>query len=1109
MARSPGDGVLRQLQQMLEAGGTPPDDGRLLEQFVAHRDEGAFAELVARHGPLVLGLCRRMLRDAHDADDVFQATFLVLARKAAAIRKPGSLSCFLHGVAYRLAVKARAEASQRRQHEQRAAPMSESKDADVSWAEVRSLIDEELERLPEALRLPLVLCYLEENTQEEAARRLSWPRGTLKRRLERGRERLRSRLARRGVTLGAGLFVAGLTRTESAVAVPTALRDTTVRAALLFTSPEHAASATRAALLAQGALNTMVTTRIKLVALAILLIGCATAAGLVLQPARKQADNKVESPGPPAGSAQKDRHGDALPQGATARLGTVRLRHSENISPVVFSPDGKRAMVGDREGNVVCWDVATGKEVRRLERAPGWLCSLALSADGKKLAAGEYYDRLFLWDVPTGKLVRRTQLPRPHENIRQLLFTPDGPTLAIRDSSSTILLWDVVDDRKLNELKVPVQHLHCMVVSPDGRTLASGGESDTHIRLWDIASGKEKLRIAGDRSIELCLAYSPDGKTLAVIGSTSWRVAFFDPGTGRKLRTSAEQYPGLSAIRYAPDGKSLAGIERGRICILDAASGKRLRTFDAVPRSMNGLAFSSNGKTIASFWTESAECAHAFDLWDAVGGQLLHSFAGHERGVTSLGFTADGATLFSSAWASDGVVLAWDAVTGEPRGHCGEYGSGYNGIALSPDGKLLAACGDRSLDLWDTATRKKVRSCQGQNFFLTRRVAWSDDGRFLVSSSHSDRSVHVWVAATGKERRVIPTQQDYPAEAALSPDGETVAVCGYRDGTIRLWSIATGKERGKLATPGREPGNDIEGVRPGHRLLYSMVYSVAFSADGSVLASAGEWGDMHLWAPATGRLLRRWETKGDWIAQLAFSDDGRTLVTGHNDHTVQLWEVATGKERACFVGHRGPVRSVAFSRDGRRIASGSEDTTVLVWDATGGAHPDARLSSEQLQTLWADLLAADAGRAHRAVWRLALAPGEAAPFLAERLRHLAREEAARQRKIGPLVADLDNEDFRAREKAAIELEKMGGLIEPALQKALQDQPSLESRRRIERILKKVAGWSGERLQALRALEALEHMVTPQARRCLDELARVESDVWITHEARAAARRSSP
>jgi RNA polymerase sigma factor (sigma-70 family) len=204
MADSGAESVLGHLSRWLDARQTSQDDGRLLERFVLQRDEQAFAELMARHGPLVFGLCRRVLQNVQDAEDVFQATFLVLARKAATIHKPESLSCWLHGVAYRLALKAKAETQRRRFHEREAVSVRNSDEDDLSWREMRGVIDEELQRLPEKQRLPLVLCYLEGLTQDEAARRLNWPRGTLKRRLESGREKLRLRLTQRGISLGTG-----------------------------------------------------------------------------------------------------------------------------------------------------------------------------------------------------------------------------------------------------------------------------------------------------------------------------------------------------------------------------------------------------------------------------------------------------------------------------------------------------------------------------------------------------------------------------------------------------------------------------------------------------------------------------------------------------------------------------------------------------------------------------------------------------------------------------------------------------------------------------------------------------------------------------------------
>ncbi|HEY7315774.1 MAG TPA: sigma-70 family RNA polymerase sigma factor [Gemmataceae bacterium] len=1106
MAGSHGDHVLRHLHHLLGGGGAPVDDGRLLERFVARRDEEAFAELVARHGPLVYGVCRRVLRDAHDAEDVFQAAFLVLARKAAAIRKPESLPSFLHGVAYRLAIKARAEVGRRREHERQAPPQSQTEEADLSWREVRALLDEELQRLPEKQRLPLVLCYLEGLTQDEAAQRLNWPRGTLKRRLERGRERLRVRLTRRGVTLGATLFAVALTASATKGAVPTALRTATVQAGLLFATGATAGIAdTRAVLLAKGGLQTMMMTKPKLAALLILMLTCAAAAaGLMSQPApvEKTPEQKTDATAPPGDEpkqVRKDRNGDPLPAAALVRLGTVRLRHLGNISPVVFTPDSKTAIVGDRDGNVVCWDVSSGKEIRRLERAPAWLCALTLSADGKRLAAGEYYNRLFLWDVATGKLRPPIPLPAPHGHTQQILFTPDGRTLALRDSTNTILLWDAVHNKKLHELKSPSRYVKCLAVSSDGKTLASGGEGDPQIHLWDIASGKEKPHITGDKSIDLSLAFSPDGKTLAVIGSTSWHVDFFDAHTGKKVLTSKESFVGLSAIKYAPDGKSLAGIERGNVCIVDATNGKRLHKFDAASHSMNGLAFSPDGQTIATFYSVPAECAHAFELWETASGKRRHSFVGHERGVTGLAFAADGKTLFSVAHNSIPDLLVWDANTGELRGQVGEHGQTYNGMALSPDGKLLAACGDREIHLWDAATRKKVRACEGNDFFLTRWAAWSADNRTLVSSGHADRTIRIWDAATGKRRWTIQTKLDNPPQATVSPDGAIVAAGGYPDGTIHLWSAATGKELRTMATPARKVQNE-EFVRPGRRLFYSTVYSLAFHSDGSLLASGGGEGDIHLWDPTTGRMLRRWETKAGWIRQLAFAPDGRTLVSAHGDSRVRLWEVATGRERACFTGHRGDVLSVAFVPDGRRVASGSEDTTILIWDATNGVRPDAALSAKQLQTLWADLIGTDAGRAYRSIWRMTLAPKQSLPFLGEQLRRIARLDAEQQEKIARLIADLDSDQFTVREKATGELETMVTWVEPALRKALAGKPSLEVRRRIEKVLEKVAGWSGERLRTLRALEAVEHMNAPEARRLLEELANGTPRAWVTEEA---------
>lgn len=205
-----------------------PSDQRLLDQFVCHRDDAAFAELIARHGPMVLGVCRRVLRHAHDAEDAFQATFVLLARKAPSLRRPELLGPWLHGVARRTSLKARAQALRRRSRERPVTdtPAPERPDA-VDLADLRPVLDEAVGGLPELYRAPFVLCHLQGMTQAEAARRLGCPANTVATRLARARQRLRVRLASRGLAMSAGTLLLP-TETPAASLVRMTLRAVTI-----------------------------------------------------------------------------------------------------------------------------------------------------------------------------------------------------------------------------------------------------------------------------------------------------------------------------------------------------------------------------------------------------------------------------------------------------------------------------------------------------------------------------------------------------------------------------------------------------------------------------------------------------------------------------------------------------------------------------------------------------------------------------------------------------------------------------------------------------------------------------------------------------------------
>jgi RNA polymerase sigma factor (sigma-70 family) len=280
MANGQADIVLQHIRKLI---GVPAveemTDGQLLEQFTAQHEEAAFAELVRRHGSLVLSVCRGVLNHPHDAEDAFQATFLVLARKAGSIRKHESLGSWLYGVAYRVARKAKVQTAQRRAHEREAVSMAPSDPlAEVDLRELRPLLFAELNRLPTTYRAAVVLCYLEGKTNEEAARQLRWPLGTVKGRLTRARDLLRDRLTRRGVTLSAGLVATVLAEQTASAGVPATLVHSTVKAATLFAAGKASAAGVSApvATLVEGVLHEMFQTKLKIAVawlLAVALIG--------------------------------------------------------------------------------------------------------------------------------------------------------------------------------------------------------------------------------------------------------------------------------------------------------------------------------------------------------------------------------------------------------------------------------------------------------------------------------------------------------------------------------------------------------------------------------------------------------------------------------------------------------------------------------------------------------------------------------------------------------------------------------------------------------------------------------------------------------------------
>ena len=456
------DVLLRELRTFIagrKAEGQTDQD--LLEQFLSHRDEASFAALLERHGPMVLGVCRRVLHDEHLAEDAFQAAFLVLAHKATTIRKKQSVGSWLHGVALRLARKAKAEAARSKHPDVRSKSQAAADpQAEASWHEAQQILDDELQRLPEQYRLPLILCYLEGLTRDEAAAQLGWSAGKLKGLLDRGREQLRSQLVRRGVTMSAAGAATLLADTVLSASVPPLLTVSTIHAATrLAAGVALAACGISAPVIAltQGGLK-MMASKTMTVVVALVLVASLFGAGVGIVAQRAEPVEQQQPDTPPAlAITQKppdvqeakgggvDRLGDALPPDAPMRLGTSRFRQAGTIFSLAYSVDGKMIATGnavqpaieqDRaepvDAGVVVWDADTGHRVQTWLTQSHLVRSVAFSPDAKRVVVVNGYGKTHLYDVESGKELRRFDTKSPE----QALITPDGSTLLIAENKN-------------------------------------------------------------------------------------------------------------------------------------------------------------------------------------------------------------------------------------------------------------------------------------------------------------------------------------------------------------------------------------------------------------------------------------------------------------------------------------------------------------------------------------------------------------------------------------------------------------------------------------------------------------------------------------------------
>lgn len=779
---------------------------------------------------------------------------------------------------------------------------------------------------------------------------------------------------------------------------------------------------------------------------------------------------------------KRDRFGDPLPEGAIARLGSLRLRNGEPIFTAAYTAEGKTLVAVGASPSISIWDPVTGKLLRRVERKnlPLPMRLRCLSPDGKmliadnlnvlyaldassgaergrldyaqfgplqhidvsgngKVVAAVHQRFITVWDISSGKFLHQFKdlpsLPLPWYNM--IALTPDGKQLLLPHSDGSLHLFDIATGKDLRALKAPPAkpgppsflHLQRSVVSPDGHYLAFGGWINP-LTVYDLATGKRLCEIASRQGTYFTgTAFAPNGRVLAVSESTGIRL--FDVPSGKEKH----HLPMPAGMRYRP-------------------------------------LFSPDGRTLAVMG------GFTIKLWDMTAERWLHPLDGHDAVIHSIIFFPDGKRLVSSA-SSDGMKI-WDIASGQPLA---QQTNTHNAPPLvAGDGECVRFALFNSAHRWDPRTGREEIQAKVDVGLSTNMYALSPDGRSLAvqcSTTSGTRQKPVFAYQLRlydlKTNKFMELPGMPPpggvSQMLFTPDSRRVAA-RCQDSATRLWDRGTGKlaREFKSGAPMRRP----------------ILLPLAFAADGrSFLTWSGGMVRICEIASCADRL--HIPADPDSLNALAYAPDARFIACGQRDGRILVYSSLTGKQLAEWQGKQNAVHALAFSRDDRLLASGGANGTILIWKVPQQEPLPAVLKVEEADSLWQALGDIDAAAANRALAGLVAAPTQALPLISERLGAIGKQLERAQ--YAELIAKLDDDSFKVREGAMRELALAGADAADALREALNNSPSAEVKRRVEDLLGhlKKGGYS-QCWRYLRAVEVLERIGTPQTKEVLRELA---------------------